>query len=133
MFLFALGVHFKQVLQRDGGIVTEERTQHSEDSTRRTGPGSVATFDRVVECTTAIATMSTKNHEVFESRVRERSHVCLACGQASVHRFLYRKNGCDILRCEQCGLGRADTTGFDPESYYNSDYFSGKRSDGYAD
>jgi hypothetical protein len=23
--------------------------------------------------------------------------------------------------------------GFDPESYYNSDYFSGERPDGYAD
>ena len=103
----------------------------------RTGPEdlhrSVATFDRVEEGATAIATLSTKNHEVFESRVRDRSHVCLACGQPSVHRFLYRKNGCDILRCEQCGLGRAETMGFDPKSYYTSDYFSGERPDGYAD
>jgi len=117
--------------------VPEERTQHSKDSKRRTGPedlrGSVASFDRVEEGTTAIATLSTKNREVFESKVRDRSHVCLACGQASVHRFLYRKNGCDILRCEQCGLGRAETMGFDPESYYTSDYFSGERPDGYAD
>jgi hypothetical protein len=57
--------------------------------------GSVATFDRVEEGATAIATLSTKNHEVL-SRVRDRSHVCLACCQASVHRFLYRKNGCDL-------------------------------------
>ena len=115
----------------------EERTQHSEHSKGRTCPedlrGSVATFGRVDEGATAIATLSTKNHEVFESRVRTRSHVCLACGQASVYRFLYRKNGCDILRCEQCGLGRAETIGFDPESYYTSDYFSGERPDGYAD
>ena len=72
----------------------EERTKRSEDSKGRTGPedlrGSVATFDRV-EGATAIVTLSTKNHEVFESRVRDRSHVCLACGQASVYRFLYRK------------------------------------------
>jgi 2-polyprenyl-3-methyl-5-hydroxy-6-metoxy-1,4-benzoquinol methylase len=108
--------------------VPEERTQYSEDSKGRTGAedlrGSVATFDRVEEGATAIATLSTRNHEVLESRVRDRSHVCLACGQASAHRFLYRKNGCDILRCEQCGLGRAETMGFDPESYYTSDYFS---------
>ena len=117
--------------------MAEERAQHSEDSKGRTGAedlrGSVATFDCVEEGATAIATLSTKNHEVLESRVRDRSHVCLACGQASVHRFLYRKSGCDILRCEQCGLGRAETMGFDPESYYTSDYFSGKRPDGYAD
>ena len=103
----------------------EERTQHYEDSKGRTGPedlrGSVAPFNRVEEGATAIATPRTKNHEGFGSRVRDRSHVCLACGQASVYRFLYRKNGCDILRCEQCGLGRAETMGFDPESYYNSD------------
>src|SRR3977135_4075979 len=89
--------------------VPEERTQHSEDSKERTDPeelrGSVATFDRVEEGATAIATLSTKNHEVFESRLRDRSHVCLACGQASVHRFLYRKNGCEIPRWEQSGCG----------------------------
>jgi SAM-dependent methyltransferase len=65
--------------------------------------------------------------------MEDRSHICPACGQASVHRFLYAKNGCDILRCEQCGLGRTETTCFDPESYYTSDYFSGHRPDGYAD
>jgi SAM-dependent methyltransferase len=58
---------------------------------------------------------------------------CPACGTATAHRFLYAKNGCDILRCEQCGLGRAQTTGFDPRSYYTGDYFSGRRADGYAD
>ena len=37
------------------------------------------------------------------------------------------------MRCEQCGLGRAETSGFDPAQYYTADYFSGKRADGYAD
>jgi 2-polyprenyl-3-methyl-5-hydroxy-6-metoxy-1,4-benzoquinol methylase len=37
------------------------------------------------------------------------------------------------LSCAQCGLGRAEATGFDPQSYYTGGYFSGKRSDGYAD
>jgi 2-polyprenyl-3-methyl-5-hydroxy-6-metoxy-1,4-benzoquinol methylase/ribosomal protein L37AE/L43A len=117
--------------------VPEERTQHSEDSKGCTGPedprGSAATVDRVEGGATPIGTPTTKSHDVFESRVRDRSHVCVACGQATVHRFLYRKNGCDILRCEQCGLGRAETMRFEPESYYTSDYFSGERSDGYAD
>jgi SAM-dependent methyltransferase len=58
---------------------------------------------------------------------------CPACSAATAHRFLYAKNGCDILRCGQCGLGRAETVGFDPQSYYTGDYFSGKHSDGYAD
>jgi SAM-dependent methyltransferase len=114
--------------------VPEERAQHSEE---RMGledlRGSVAPFDRVEEDATAIATLRTNHREGFGSRVRDRSHVCLACGHASVHRFLYKKNGCDILRCERCGLGRAETIGFDPESYYTSDYFSGERPDGYAD
>src|SRR3954462_15952562 len=59
--------------------------------------------------------------------------VCPACGEATPHRFLYAKNGCDVFSSTQCGLGRADTAGFDPQSYYTGDYFSGKRADGYAD
>ena len=103
----------------------QERTQHSEDSKGPTAPedlrGSVANLDRV-EGAAAIATLSSKNtpsskNQQVLSRVRDRSRVCPACGQASVHRFLYSKNGCDILRCERCGLGRAETMGFDPESY----------------
>jgi SAM-dependent methyltransferase len=38
-----------------------------------------------------------------------------------------------IWRCNSCGLGRADADHFDPAAYYTAHYFSGKRSDGYAD
>src|SRR5688500_16629863 len=58
---------------------------------------------------------------------------CPACGAATPHRYLYAKNGCDILRCTQCGLGRADAAHFDPAAYYTGDYFSGGHADGYAD
>ena len=58
---------------------------------------------------------------------------CPACGALTPHRYLYAKNGCDILRCAQCGLGRADATHFDPAAYYTDDYFSGGHADGYAD
>jgi SAM-dependent methyltransferase len=58
---------------------------------------------------------------------------CPACGCATVHRLLYRKKNCDILRCEECGLGRTDASGFDPASYYTGDYFEGGHADGYAD
>jgi SAM-dependent methyltransferase len=58
---------------------------------------------------------------------------CPACAQATSHRVLYRKNGCDILQCGQCGLGRAQQTGFDPSAYYTEAYFLGGHSDGYAD
>src|SRR5262249_61824542 len=40
---------------------------------------------------------------------------------------------CDILRCRACGLGRAQTSAFDPAAYYTEDYFSGRRADGYSD
>ena len=59
--------------------------------------------------------------------------LCPACGQATVHKFLYNKNGCDILRCNACGLGRAEAKAFDPTAYYTVGYFSGRLSDGYAD
>ena len=57
--------------------------------------------------------------------------ICPACGTA--FRFLYAKNGCGIQRCETCGLGRTDASGFDPTSYYTEDYFSGAHADGYQD
>lgn len=59
--------------------------------------------------------------------------LCPACSEATAQRFLYSKNGCDILQCAECGLGRAQATGFDPDAYYTGDYFSGGHADGYAD
>ena len=37
------------------------------------------------------------------------------------------------MQCEDCGLGRTETSGFDPAAYYTEDYFSGRHSDGYSD
>jgi SAM-dependent methyltransferase len=58
---------------------------------------------------------------------------CPACNEQTSHRLLYVKNKSGILRCDVCGLGRADATGFDPAGYYTGDYFSGGHADGYAD
>lgn len=58
---------------------------------------------------------------------------CPVCGRERRHEFLFEKNDCDILRCEECGLGRADTADFDPAAYYTREYFSGQYADGYAD
>ena len=59
--------------------------------------------------------------------------LCPACRRATAQRFLYSKNGCDILQCSECGLGRAQARAFDPGVYYTSEYFSGGHADGYAD
>ncbi|MDO9413142.1 MAG: methyltransferase domain-containing protein [Pseudolabrys sp.] len=64
---------------------------------------------------------------------RDGDRDCPGCGRVTAHRFLYARNGCDIFQCSICGLGRTETTGFDPESYYTSDYFDGGHADGYAD
>jgi SAM-dependent methyltransferase len=58
---------------------------------------------------------------------------CTACGQTTPQRHLYAKNGCDIFKCEACGLGRTETTNFDPAAYYTGGYFSGQHPDGYGD
>lgn len=58
---------------------------------------------------------------------------CPACGAPQPQRRLYSKNGCDIFRCEGCGLGRAEAASFDPGRYYTTEYFSGGHADGYAD
>ncbi len=58
---------------------------------------------------------------------------CPACGQTTGHPLRFEVNGCRILQCEKCGLGRTEAAGFDPATYYTEDYFSGRRADGYAD
>jgi SAM-dependent methyltransferase len=58
---------------------------------------------------------------------------CAACNRPTQQSALYQVNGSDIWRCQSCGLGRADASGFDPEAYYNDGYFSGHLPDGYAD
>jgi SAM-dependent methyltransferase len=58
---------------------------------------------------------------------------CPACAGLTEPRALYRKNGCAVLQCAACGLGRTEQTGFDPSAYYTGDYFSGGHADGYAD
>ena len=57
---------------------------------------------------------------------------CPACGSVTSHEDLFHKNGCEILRCALCGLGRAEAREFDPAGYYTHDYFSGGHADGYA-
>ena len=61
------------------------------------------------------------------------AQTCPACRETTDYVFLYRKNGCDIRQCRSCGLGRAESIGFDPQAYYTGDYFSGQRADGYSD
>ena len=58
---------------------------------------------------------------------------CPACGDTTDHSLRFRTNGCDILQCRGCGLGRTETSEFDPTAYYTKDYFSGGHSDGYSD
>jgi SAM-dependent methyltransferase len=63
----------------------------------------------------------------------ELARACPACGRTTDHQLRFRINCCDILQCSNCGLGRAETAGFDPATYYTGDYFSGRHADGYAD
>ena len=59
--------------------------------------------------------------------------LCPACGRVTRQEYLYSKNGCGIVRCTECGLGRALADSFDTRAYYTEDYFTGGRADGYAD
>ena len=63
----------------------------------------------------------------------QRTLLCPVCGVPTLHRFCIRKNGCEVLACSACGVGRADTTNFDPAAYYTDAYFEGRQADGYAD
>jgi SAM-dependent methyltransferase len=63
----------------------------------------------------------------------EVARACPACNRTCGHVLRFRRNGCDILQCKACGLGRAEASNFDPATYYNADYFSGGHTDGYTD
>jgi SAM-dependent methyltransferase len=65
--------------------------------------------------------------------VTDISRACPACGRKTGHLPRFKSNGCGILQCMRCGLGRTETSGFDPAAYYTGDYFSGGHADGYAD
>jgi SAM-dependent methyltransferase len=58
---------------------------------------------------------------------------CLACASETHQLALWTINGCQILRCGECGLGSATVSSFDPSSYYTKAYFDGSHPDGYAD
>ena len=73
--------------------------------------GLVASLDRHDE---GAGSVPTPRAERQSGRDRERQLLCPACGRATTHRFLYAKNGCDILQCRECGLGRTETASFDP-------------------
>ena len=58
--------------------------------------GLVASLDRHDE---GAGSVPTPRAERQSGRDRERQLLCPACGRATTHRFLYAKNGCDILPC----------------------------------
>jgi 2-polyprenyl-3-methyl-5-hydroxy-6-metoxy-1,4-benzoquinol methylase len=58
---------------------------------------------------------------------------CPACGRDTGHVPLWRKNGSEIFRCAECGLGAAAAIGFDPTAYYTADYFHSQTKGGYPD
>ena len=77
--------------------------------------------------------METLSPHMPLSRASEISRGCPACSRATAHILRFKKNGSDILQCTECGLGRAETSNFDPSTYYTADYFSGGHADGYSD
>jgi hypothetical protein len=52
---------------------------------------------------------------------------CPACERPTLHRVLYEKNNCTIVKCCVCGVGRALCDEFDPGEYYSGDYFDRAR------
>jgi SAM-dependent methyltransferase len=80
-----------------------------------------------------LQTQFSEVHVLAADSVRDIARACPACGRATEHVLRFRINGCDILQCRGCGLGRTETSGFDPAAYYTEDYFSGRHRDGYSD
>jgi SAM-dependent methyltransferase len=58
---------------------------------------------------------------------------CPGCGTLTDQALKFIVERCNIWQCSGCGLGRTEAPAFNPDSYYTDAYFSGQRSDGYAD
>lgn len=59
---------------------------------------------------------------------------CNLCRRPTPHRPLFKKNGCEVVRCLRCRLvSTRAPRGFDPAATYDRAYFTGGRADGYAD
>jgi 2-polyprenyl-3-methyl-5-hydroxy-6-metoxy-1,4-benzoquinol methylase len=58
---------------------------------------------------------------------------CLACDRETEYLFLWRKNGSQVFRCAACGLGAALQENFEPQAYYNLEYFNSATKGGYPD
>lgn len=59
--------------------------------------------------------------------------LCPSCNSPFNHNILFEKNDCIVYRCNYCGLGLANPSNFNPQSYYTEEYFNGGLVDGYSD
>src|SRR5262249_21209490 len=85
--------------------------------------------EQVSAVPTSPAPSPTTEHFAQGSRVR----ACPACSRSTEHRLRFRNNGCDVLQCLSCGIGRTETPGSDAAAYYTAASFPGGRADGYSD
>lgn len=55
------------------------------------------------------------------------------CGSELTRSVVMRKNGFDIVRCEDCGAGRTQVDHFNPADFYGEGYFNGRVEGAYLD
>jgi len=65
------------------------------------------------------------------ARTKHNRRNCRACDRPTDHLFLWRKNGSQVFRCTECGLGAAIQENFEPKTYYNAEYFNSATKGGY--
>src|SRR5947199_345724 len=96
----------------------------------RNGPGGARQADGTLTAAVACKNEPAKMNAPQPTAVADPApamlqRACPACARTTRHRLRFRVNGCDVLQCEGCGLGRTQTVQFDPAAYYTGEYFSG--------
>src|SRR5215218_2142783 len=69
---------------------------------------------------------------MLDSPAVDGNGVCI-CGSRSARPVVMQKNGFNITRCTECGVGRAQVDYFDPADHYSEGYFTGQVEGAYLD
>ena len=88
---------------------------------------------RYIHLSSECGSLKKKNDNEGKEVMEEKNFHCPICDTDSLDTVVYTVLGYPISQCAECAVGRANVENFDPYSYYNNGYFTGKYEHSYTD